>query len=185
MQASPHYYQPFVTRKRIYASLLQYPNWLHFLCSYHSCCLHVQATPTMPSNTPHEVIKALTERTQDGGTEVVNAKAGKVQQTRYAHNISNIQCCCCRFANSCNSSGCWHCIPLSLYTSKTQLFTAALPAAQCVLFMVSTVVCMHSPSKPCDIPYWGQSCICRATPVSCCNAGLSHTIHGLRSSSVC
>lgn len=32
----------------------------------------------MPSNTSQDVIKALTERTQDGGTEVVNAKAGKV-----------------------------------------------------------------------------------------------------------
>lgn len=36
----------------------------------------------MPSNTAHEVIKALTERTQDGGTEVVTAKAGKVQCTK-------------------------------------------------------------------------------------------------------
>jgi malate dehydrogenase len=32
----------------------------------------------MPSSTPHEVIDALTKRTQDGGTEVVEAKAGKV-----------------------------------------------------------------------------------------------------------
>jgi hypothetical protein len=32
----------------------------------------------MPSSTPHDVIDALTKRTQDGGTEVVEAKAGKV-----------------------------------------------------------------------------------------------------------
>jgi malate dehydrogenase len=43
--------------------------------------LFSQATPTMPTNTAHEVIKALTERTQDGGTEVVNAKAGKGSAT--------------------------------------------------------------------------------------------------------
>jgi hypothetical protein len=33
----------------------------------------------MPANTPKEVIEALTKRTQDGGTEVVEAKAGKVR----------------------------------------------------------------------------------------------------------
>lgn len=40
---------------------------------------HLQATPTMPSSTPADVIDALTKRTQDGGTEVVEAKAGKVR----------------------------------------------------------------------------------------------------------
>jgi malate/lactate dehydrogenase len=33
----------------------------------------------MPSSTPADVIDALTKRTQDGGTEVVEAKAGKVR----------------------------------------------------------------------------------------------------------
>jgi hypothetical protein len=32
----------------------------------------------MPSNLSTDVIDALTKRTQDGGTEVVQAKAGKV-----------------------------------------------------------------------------------------------------------
>jgi malate/lactate dehydrogenase len=38
----------------------------------------MQATPAAPANISHDVIEALTKRTQDGGTEVVNAKAGKV-----------------------------------------------------------------------------------------------------------
>lgn len=38
----------------------------------------------MPSNTSAEVIDALTKRTQDGGTEVVEAKAGKVRQAAVA-----------------------------------------------------------------------------------------------------
>ncbi|KAM1655585.1 hypothetical protein EV2_008032 [Malus domestica] len=41
--------------------------------------LFSQATPT--ANLPHDVIKALTKRTQDGGTEVVEAKAGKGSAT--------------------------------------------------------------------------------------------------------
>lgn len=40
--------------------------------------LSLQATPAAPANISHDVIEALTKRTQDGGTEVVNAKAGKV-----------------------------------------------------------------------------------------------------------
>eukprot|EP00879_Flechtneria_rotunda_P001436 GHRR01001589.1.p1 GENE.GHRR01001589.1~~GHRR01001589.1.p1 ORF type:complete len:342 (+),score=120.58 GHRR01001589.1:149-1174(+) len=43
--------------------------------------LFSQATPTLPSNTSPEVIESLTKRTQDGGTEVVNAKAGKGSAT--------------------------------------------------------------------------------------------------------
>ncbi len=39
----------------------------------------MQATPAAPANISHDVIEALTKRTQDGGTEVVNAKAGKVR----------------------------------------------------------------------------------------------------------
>lgn len=38
----------------------------------------LQATPAAPANVSQDVIEALTKRTQDGGTEVVNAKAGKV-----------------------------------------------------------------------------------------------------------
>jgi malate/lactate dehydrogenase len=38
-----------------------------------------QASPSSDAaGLPHEVIDALTKRTQDGGTEVVQAKAGKV-----------------------------------------------------------------------------------------------------------
>ena len=43
----------------------------------YALCTPLQATPTMPSSTPADVIDALTKRTQDGGTEVVEAKAGK------------------------------------------------------------------------------------------------------------
>jgi malate dehydrogenase len=35
----------------------------------------------MPANTAQDVIEALTKRTQDGGTEVVEAKAGKVSRS--------------------------------------------------------------------------------------------------------
>lgn len=42
-----------------------------------SGCLRLQATPYV-SLSPEEV-EALTKRTQDGGTEVVQAKAGKVR----------------------------------------------------------------------------------------------------------
>ncbi|KAM7279099.1 hypothetical protein ACFE04_006233 [Oxalis oulophora] len=41
--------------------------------------LFSQATPT--ANLSHEIIEALTKRTQDGGTEVVEAKAGKGSAT--------------------------------------------------------------------------------------------------------
>jgi malate/lactate dehydrogenase len=34
----------------------------------------------MHANMPADVIDALTKRTQDGGTEVVTAKAGKVRR---------------------------------------------------------------------------------------------------------
>lgn len=44
------------------------------------CVVCVQATPAAPANISHDVIEALTKRTQDGGTEVVNAKAGKVRR---------------------------------------------------------------------------------------------------------
>ncbi len=40
----------------------------------------LQATPKVALT--HEEIDALTKRTQDGGTEVVQAKAGKVSCTR-------------------------------------------------------------------------------------------------------
>lgn len=40
----------------------------------------LQATPSANSLS-HEDIKALTKRTQDGGTEVVEAKAGKGSAT--------------------------------------------------------------------------------------------------------
>jgi malate dehydrogenase len=43
--------------------------------------LFSQATPAAPANISHDVIEALTKRTQDGGTEVVNAKAGKGSAT--------------------------------------------------------------------------------------------------------
>lgn len=43
--------------------------------------LFSQATPATPSNVGQDVIEALTKRTQDGGTEVVNAKAGKGSAT--------------------------------------------------------------------------------------------------------
>lgn len=42
-------------------------------------CYVQQATPT--ANLPHDVLTALTKRTQDGGTEVVEAKAGKGSAT--------------------------------------------------------------------------------------------------------
>lgn len=41
--------------------------------------LFLQATPT--ANLSDDVITALTKRTQDGGTEVVEAKAGKGSAT--------------------------------------------------------------------------------------------------------
>jgi malate dehydrogenase len=44
----------------------------------------MQATPAAPANISAEVIDALTKRTQDGGTEVVTAKAGKVRSTGWA-----------------------------------------------------------------------------------------------------
>jgi len=43
--------------------------------------LFSQATPPMPNNLSKDVIDALTKRTQDGGTEVVQAKAGKGSAT--------------------------------------------------------------------------------------------------------
>jgi malate dehydrogenase len=43
--------------------------------------LFSQATPAAPANISPEVIDALTKRTQDGGTEVVTAKAGKGSAT--------------------------------------------------------------------------------------------------------
>jgi len=43
--------------------------------------LFSQATPAAPANVSPDVIEALTKRTQDGGTEVVNAKAGKGSAT--------------------------------------------------------------------------------------------------------
>jgi malate/lactate dehydrogenase len=51
-----------------------------------------QATPTMPSSTPHDVIDALTKRTQDGGTEVVEAKAGKVSSPGCDALASSVCC---------------------------------------------------------------------------------------------
>ncbi len=39
--------------------------------------LHLQATPKV--SLTKEELEALTKRTQDGGTEVVQAKAGKVR----------------------------------------------------------------------------------------------------------
>jgi malate dehydrogenase len=43
--------------------------------------LFSQATPGAPANVSQDVIEALTKRTQDGGTEVVTAKAGKGSAT--------------------------------------------------------------------------------------------------------
>ena len=41
--------------------------------------LFSQATPDKLSELSQETIEALTKRTQEGGTEVVQAKAGKVR----------------------------------------------------------------------------------------------------------
>lgn len=68
--------------------------------------LSVQATPAAPANVGADVIEALTKRTQDGGTEVVNAKAGKV----WGAATYGVLCCavlCC--AADCGYFGliCW------------------------------------------------------------------------------
>jgi malate/lactate dehydrogenase len=44
-----------------------------------SSCVALQATPSVTLT--DEELKALTKRTQDGGTEVVEAKAGKGSAT--------------------------------------------------------------------------------------------------------
>jgi hypothetical protein len=55
------------------------------VCALRWC---VQATPAAPANISPEVIDALTKRTQDGGTEVVTAKAGKVRTTGWGHRTA-------------------------------------------------------------------------------------------------
>ena len=48
---------------------------------FFSLCMFLQATPG--ATLPADVIDALTKRTMDGGTEVVQAKAGKVTMIRW------------------------------------------------------------------------------------------------------
>jgi len=51
-----------------------------------------QATPAAPANVSQDVIEALTKRTQDGGTEVVTAKAGKVG-VHQVNAVKGLHCC--------------------------------------------------------------------------------------------
>eukprot|EP00882_Tetradesmus_deserticola_P000194 GHRQ01000220.1.p1 GENE.GHRQ01000220.1~~GHRQ01000220.1.p1 ORF type:complete len:343 (+),score=135.92 GHRQ01000220.1:81-1109(+) len=69
--------------------------------------LFSQATPTMPSSTPHDVIDALTKRTQDGGTEVVEAKAGKGSATlSMAYAAALFADACLRGMNGATATEC-------------------------------------------------------------------------------
>jgi malate/lactate dehydrogenase len=62
--------------------------WVHELGALLPCCVScLQATPGAPANVSQDVIEALTKRTQDGGTEVVNAKAGKVRRGAGAQQL--------------------------------------------------------------------------------------------------
>eukprot|EP00775_Hariotina_reticulata_P011638 gene11638-11783_t len=69
--------------------------------------LFSQATPAMPANTPKEVIEALTKRTQDGGTEVVEAKAGKGSATlSMAYAAALFADACLRGLNGATATEC-------------------------------------------------------------------------------
>ncbi|WIA10352.1 hypothetical protein OEZ86_000493 [Tetradesmus obliquus] len=69
--------------------------------------LFSQATPTMPSSTPADVIDALTKRTQDGGTEVVEAKAGKGSATlSMAYAAALFADACLRGMNGATATEC-------------------------------------------------------------------------------
>lgn len=69
--------------------------------------LFSQATPGMPSNTSKDVIEALTKRTQDGGTEVVEAKAGKGSATlSMAYAAALFADACLRGLNGATATEC-------------------------------------------------------------------------------
>jgi len=70
----------------------------HWFC----CCSCCQAVPNATNKLSEADIDALSKRTQDGGTEVVQAKAGKVRAWCRPRPGN-----CCRWAVWTRAGG-WH-----------------------------------------------------------------------------
>lgn len=75
-------------------------------------CTYVMAQATPKVSLTKEELEALTVRTQDGGTEVVQAKAGKVRCTQPLHTARTLLTGCSRGVQASSTSplqfaSCW------------------------------------------------------------------------------